>query len=167
MSETLVKHFVRLADVILANGGRVAFEWPRYATGWHLEPIRRFIARWGLLTAEFDGCAFGLEDSKGQPHLKPWRIIMSFPRLAHAFSQRRCTHQKGFKHSNVEGSKTGPSAAYPPAMCECVMTSWYPDRVHGHVPSMPCVQAGSSATAIEGERKEDQGCHRRRNCMFC
>ena len=51
LSRKILRNFIKLADIVLENGGRVAFEWPRYATGWHLAELQNFIVKYNLFSS--------------------------------------------------------------------------------------------------------------------
>ena len=90
----------------------MAFEWPRGNAGWKLPELVKFIAEHNLYVAEPDGCALGLVDDHGEPHLKRWRVVTSSYKLARSLDAYRCQHPKDFHHSRLEGAKTPKSAFY-------------------------------------------------------
>ena len=110
-SRKLLSHFFVVAERIIANGGHVCLEWPKRSRGWVLPELVCFFKKHG-----FDGCAFGLVDQDGKPHLKSWRIMTTSWKLAKDLGRYRCCHPKGFKHSELEGSTTGRSAFYTDKM---------------------------------------------------
>jgi len=138
-SRHIIRNFIKLAETVMESGGRIAYEWPRGASGWALPEITQFIKKWGLFVVDFDGCAFGATDPSGNPILKRWRVMTSCPRLANTFVHQRCQHEKGFKHTVIQGGLTAKTASYPPAMCEAIISSWYPNYTHAHVPAMSVV----------------------------
>jgi hypothetical protein len=122
---------------VLGNGGHVSFEWPKSCSGWKLPELTSFIEEHNLFEAVTDGCAHGMCDSEGVPHLKSWRVVTSSWRLAQNLNAKRCTHPKDFKHSHVEGSKTAKTAFYPRPMATTIAHSLYPEVAEAFVPSMP------------------------------
>ena len=54
-------------------------------------------------------------------------------KLAKDLGRHRCCHPKGFKHSELERSKTGRSAFYTDKMAECISASLNPSK---DVPAM-------------------------------
>ncbi|CAE6955300.1 GIP [Symbiodinium natans] len=60
-SRKLLLQFIRVAALVILQGGEVSFEWPRDAAGWSLPEIIAFVDQFNLLTVEFHGCAFGLD----------------------------------------------------------------------------------------------------------
>ena len=134
-SRKILANYLRLAEVIISNGGRVAFEWPRRASGWHLPELQEFIRKHGLYVCDFDGCSFGM-NIEGSPVRKMWRVITNDSRLACSLNKHRCTCRPG-THATIAGSVTSKTAFYPAAMCETIISSLYPDKVHGTVPAMP------------------------------
>ena len=59
-SEALVQQFIRVANVVLDNGGDVSYEWPRFCTGWSLPVIQAWILQRNLHSATFNGCTVGV-----------------------------------------------------------------------------------------------------------
>ena len=141
----LVSRFRFLAEKVIEYGGRVSFEWPRYCAGWLQKELISMICDLNMVEVSFDGCAVGVKDKDGNPILKPWRIVTTCKDTAVAFSDRRCKHPPGFKHSVAEGSKTAGTAFYPPEMCHILLNSLYPDLICQHVPAMPCKTVERSA----------------------
>ena len=130
----------RVAEAVRKQGGRIAFEWPRHATGWKLPELQQLITDLNLYVCDCDGCAFGLSNSKDEPLLKQWRVITDCGRLARALSDKRCRHPHGFRHGEISGSTSPNTAAYPKAMCETIASALYPRAVLGHIPAMPCIK---------------------------
>ena len=62
-------------------------------------------------------------------------------KLAKDLGHYRCCHPKGFKHSELGGSKTGRSAFYTDKMAECISASLYPDKDVPALPTIPLVQS--------------------------
>ena len=111
-----------------------------------------FIKRHNLFVAEPDGCAFGLTDSEGVPHLKKWRVVTSCYRLAKGLDAHKCRHPPDFRHSRLEGSKTTKSAFYTPQMCECISQCLYP----ADVPLMPVeIQTANEHVSTHDLQLED------------
>ena len=140
-SRKLLAHFFVVAERIMLNGGHVCFEWPKGSRGWILPELVCFFKKHGFFEAICDGCAFGLVDQDGKPHLKSWRIMTTSWKLAKDLGHYRCCHPKGFKHSELEGSKTGRSAFYTDKMAECISASLYPDKDVPALPTIPFVQS--------------------------
>ena len=59
----ILSNFIRLAKTIKSKGGRIAFEWLRYASGWKLPELQGLISDLELYIADCDGCAFGMTNS--------------------------------------------------------------------------------------------------------
>eukprot|EP00972_Heterocapsa_arctica_P024666 3638299-Heterocapsa_arctica.AAC.1 len=52
----------------------MAFEWPRGEDGWKEPAVVNMLNVTGVKhCCDFDGCAYGLVDSRGLPVQKPWR----------------------------------------------------------------------------------------------
>ena len=93
-----------LARETFALGGYVAIEWPRYCSYWGLLRVLRLIRDLGLVEACFDGCRFGLKDSKGTPLKKPWKVMTNCPSLAESLAGKLC--KRDHVHSKCAGSET-------------------------------------------------------------
>ena len=129
----ILGNYIRCAEVILANGGHCAFEWPKGCKGWKIPELLQFIKRHDLFIAEPQGCAYGLRDKDGNPHLKTWLVATSSWKLAVNLDNSRCSHPPEFKHAPLEGNATKKSAFYTREMAECISNSLYDQAV----PAMP------------------------------
>ena len=69
--------------------------------------LRAFIAKLNLYIADFDGCAFGMTNSRGEPLLKKWRVATDCGRLAKALSSQRCKHGAGCRHGAGQARRAG------------------------------------------------------------
>ena len=155
----LFSHFLRVAREVRKWGGEVSFEWPKSSIGWGQPQVMEFITEFNLHEALCDGCAFGMVDKQGHPVLKPWRIATSCERLAKELSQFRCSHEKGFKHSNLEGGSVTPSSAfYPKAMCTAALQALFPETALV-APAMPTVPSSELPphAAPSGHCENDTG----------
>ena len=133
VSMKILRNYIRCAEVILKNGGHCAFEWPKGCDGWKIPELMAFCKKHSLFVAEPQGCALGLKDANGTPHLKSWWIATSNWKLAMNLDNKRCTHPPEFKHAPLEGSATKKSAFYTEEMAQCISHSLY-EHV---VPAMP------------------------------
>ena len=113
----MLRNALALGDQTFKQGGDFVFEWPRNASGWKLDFLLDFIQRRNLILVDFEGCAVGLVDSNGVPHLKRWRFVTNNIRLASTFKGARRPHDQDFKHSPITGSKIEKTGHYPE---ECV-----------------------------------------------
>ena len=52
-SEALVRQYIRIANIVLRNGGDCSFEWPRYCSGWSLAVLQSWIVEKQLHSAAF------------------------------------------------------------------------------------------------------------------
>ena len=109
----LWRNFVVVADACRANGGQVAFEWPRGCTYWREVKVKSFLKRSAMQTYAFDGCMYGLRSQRpraeGKLLRKPWCIAATsdaFQRLC-----RKCCHDPK-QHAKVEGSDTKLTESY-------------------------------------------------------
>ena len=100
----MLKNFRKVAKVIVANGGTVSFEWPRYCLGWNLELLKEIEEEFSMKRAAFDGCTQGVVSKSGQPILKPWLISTSSPSLFNRMNGSTC--MKDHLHAPCAGSET-------------------------------------------------------------
>ena len=121
----LLRHFIEIAEAILASGGHISFEWPRHCSGWCRPELIEFIAKHNLYTVNVDGCACGMTDSHGDPILKQWRFITSSERQAKSLSALRCEHPEDFRHAEISGSTTKSTERYPPKLCHTLLSSLF------------------------------------------
>ena len=133
-SARLVRRFIQLAEVAIAGGGHVSFEWPRDCTGWMLKPLTDFIIKHNLYTADTDGCAHGMKNKDGQSILKRWRFITTSQRLAASLSAKRCTCVS--PHATISGSDTKATESYSVPLCRTILGALFGD--YNHTPCMPC-----------------------------
>ena len=134
----MLRHFIEIAEAVLASGGHVSFEWPRHCAGWLQKDLATFIQKYDLYSVAVDGCACGLVDKNGEPFLKKWQFVTSSERLAQSLAGLRCQHPKEFRHSEISGSKTKTTELYPPKLCHTMLSGLF-----GHwnaVPAMPCIE---------------------------
>ena len=130
-SRKMLSSFLRIARVVLSNGGRVHYEWPSYCKGWELVELQDFCNEHQMKLSKCNACSFGSE------HFKPWTIATSSQELADMIDSNKCKHDSSHKHTPCEGSKTAKSAYYPPVMCESIMAQLFPKKYHVAVPCMP------------------------------
>ena len=154
-SRLMLRNALATAQQVLSQQGSVVFEWPRGASGWRLPELLQFIQDKNLVMVDFDGCAVGLVDKDGHPHLKRWRVVTNNNRFANTLGQHKCQHSNDFKHSPIEGSRTEKTAYYPRKMCELVINALFPKETATHVPAMPCRVV---TPQTEHREKEDIGC---------
>ena len=100
----MLTYFFLLAKEIIALGGDVSFEWPRFCTGWKLDVLMKFTERFKLLTVDFDGCSLGLASKKGNPIKKPWRVVTTSQTLVDQLST--CVCGKKYHHDICQGAET-------------------------------------------------------------
>ena len=70
--------FIELAELALALGGHVSFEWPRCCTQWLLPMMTRFIGRHNFQTTDIAFQDTRIADAPGAPILAQWRVVSSF-----------------------------------------------------------------------------------------
>lgn len=64
-SEETIISFVRIADIVLDQGGDASFEWPRYWNGLNNSVLLDWIIRRQLRSNVFPGCAVGVTAKDG------------------------------------------------------------------------------------------------------
>ena len=112
----LLTYFFLLAKEIIALGGDVSLEWPRFCTGWKIEALMKFIHRIKLQTIDFDGCSLGLKSKKGNPIKKPWGIVTTSSSLVAKLKPFVCCNsrcdRKHHVHDICQGSETYKTGFY-------------------------------------------------------
>ena len=83
----------------------IAIEWPRGCSYWKHPRVIRFIDKYGLMKANFDGCMLGIKSaSSGLPIKKPWTIATSSKSLYDEFNNVLCMNHSS--HAPCEGKDT-------------------------------------------------------------
>ena len=94
-SKRLFAEFVRSSEIVLNRGGTVTFEWPKGCESWTRHDVQSFFdPRPEFQLVEFDGCAVGVQSTKGRPIKKTRRLMTTSQRIVDAFSQHKCTHSR-------------------------------------------------------------------------
>ena len=72
-------NYTKLADKVLAAGGKIAIEWPSQCSYWKDRRVVAFSRKHGLDKVSFHGCMFGLVSVaigvEGTPIKKPWTVM--------------------------------------------------------------------------------------------
>ncbi len=85
----MVNGFLRVVQTFKSDPFvRFAFEWPRYSDGWRSKEVST-LAKFLPYSAEFDGCAYGTSNARGELIKKPWRVITDWRRFREGLN-RRC-----------------------------------------------------------------------------
>ena len=129
--------FLKMARSVIAKGGTVSFEWPRYCEGWNQPLIKDMIRELRLQPVPVDGCAVGLKDKSNKPLYKPWTIAVSSPFLAEQLKDLRC--DKTHEHGKTAGPETAKTAFYPRTLCEAIhrgLDAHEDQRRGGKVPAL-------------------------------
>ncbi len=129
----MLNNFFLLAREIIALGGDVSFEWPRFCTGWKIEALDKFINKFKLQTVDFDGCSLGLRSTKGNPIKKPWRIVTTSSSLVAKLSP--CICNKKHTHDICQGAETFKTGFYTTALSKKIITGLIPKN--NIIPSRP------------------------------
>ena len=149
-SKRMVAQYEDKADQVAQQGGRQAFEWPRWCTGWKETRRWQYIADRDLWVVDFDGCMLGMKNEKGQPVKKMWRVATDDPELAITLGMFTCRHSPG-THAKIAGQTTKTTAFYPQPMCDIIAQVWY-----GKSDVADEEQEGSSSTGDEKQKGYDQ-----------
>ena len=108
----MLDHFYKLAKRVVAKGGTISFEWPRFCAGWDLPLLQQLISEFNLIQADVDGCSVGLRSVVTQnPIKKPWRFYCTQEKLAKLLSDKRCPGNHA--HTICSGRDTVLSGFYP------------------------------------------------------
>ena len=119
----LMGAFIKVAREVLAGGGEIAFEWPRYSTGWHEKLTQRWMNEFKTQTVVLDGCSQDLRSIKtGELIKKPWRLETTCESLASAFQNCLCTGDH--IHTPCEGSETKRTGFYPMKMAKRIVQAF-------------------------------------------
>ena len=92
ISRRMVEEYIRKAEMVIEAGNRVAFEWPRYCTGWRATRMWEYAVARDLWVVDFDGCMVGMKNRHGQPIKKMWRVVTNCETLALTLAQFTCGH---------------------------------------------------------------------------
>ena len=119
--EAILRNWLPVARQVTADGGCVAWEWPRNSPLWQHDKVKAFIKEFNLETVLFDGCAFGVCSqcgaNRGMPIKKPWRIDTNCPELYRAFQGKMCPGvHKHPQHAPCQGGDTVKTGHYTPSM---------------------------------------------------
>ncbi len=130
-----------LVRLVRRLGGHIALELPRGCSYWSEPLLTKLVSDYSLLTADFDGCMYGLiaryGDHAGLPMLKQWRLVTSCKEVASVITDR-CNHD--VQHVRIEGRNTKCSENYPSMLAGKVMLQFrLGTRTHT---AMSCVNAG-------------------------
>ena len=156
----MLNNFFLIAKEIIALGGDISFEWPRGAVGWTLDVLVKFIARFKLLTVDFDGCSLGLKSAKGNPIKKPWTIVTTSQRLVDTLKPYVCCHKKASDHDICQGAETKKSGFYTDLMAKKIITGLCPPEISKPVAKSkaPVSILASVGSAGSGRTTVPEGC---------
>ena len=128
---------------MLARNGTVTFEWPKGCESWQRSDVKQFFDnRPEFMPVEFDGCAVGVQSTRGRPIKKSWRLMTTSKAIVELFSQFQCSH-KPHEHDHAVGSQTARTAFYPRQMTVEIARALYPNMTH---PCHPCHAMYSMST---------------------
>ena len=138
-SKRLFAEFATNAELVLARNGTVTFEWPKGCESWQRADVKQFFDNHPeFMPVEFDGCAVGVQSTKGRPIKKRWRLMTTSKAIVELFSSFQCPH-KPHEHDHAVGSQTARTAFYPRQMTVEIARALYPNMFHNPIaPAMPC-----------------------------
>ena len=76
------------------------------------------------MTVDFDGCSLGLKSKKGNPIMKPWRIVTSSQTLVDKLTPYVCSGDH--VHDICQGAETVKSGFYPQLMARKIVSGLCP-----------------------------------------
>ncbi len=137
----LWNNFEILARTVIANGGKIAIEWPTSCAYWSYHTVQRFIKNINLDSVTLHGCALGLTTSRqpksGKPALpinKPWTIKTNDSWITSIFQNCKCPgHKVHPTHARCKGRDAKLSESYTPEMVARIHVAWA-DSTRSRVP---------------------------------
>ena len=119
------KQLLKVLAIASDKGATICIEWPRACRYWHTARVQKALAKYGLVTYDFDGCMYGIESiapkTRGLPIKKPWRLATNSQIMGQAFSTRcgGCP-----KYVQCEGVDTPNSEKYSDKFAEVFHKAW-------------------------------------------
>ena len=93
--------------------------------------VERFVAKYDLDKAEFDGCAFGCIARNRKPIKKPWTVKTNDIEIHRFLNEVRCPNLDRetwttwhAKHEPCAGANTAGTARYPDRLVEAIHDAW-------------------------------------------
>ena len=140
-SRKILRNFISVAEVVLAQGGHVAFEWPQDCSGWALPELVQLIKCHNLFTATAGELAHGLSESEASEaasQRKAWRVVTSNWKLAQNLNIKTFSRSTDFVDRELEGDEAAKIARYPKSMATAILHSLYPSLA-ASIPAMPVI----------------------------
>ncbi len=151
----MLDHFYKLAKRVVAKGGTISFEWPRFCAGWDLPVLQQLISEFGFIQADIDGCSVGLRSVVTQnPIKKPWRFYCSQEKLAKLLSSKRCPGNH--VHTICSGRDTVLSGFYPMELARLMIQGIF-DTSHMHACVFNPVYKYSEVIDLDNKIAKPQG----------
>lgn len=120
----LVATFVALAKIVQSNGGKVSFEWPRYAKGWKEKQVQQMLVDLKLECTLIDGCTVNLRSKRtGKLIKKPWTFANDSPCMQKLMLGKRCDHPRD-EHEPCEGSETKATGFYTKELATIIVLAY-------------------------------------------
>ena len=111
---------------------KIALEWPKGCRYWTLPKVERFLKRNGLHKYNFDGCALGVTDQRGEPIKKPWTVATNHDEIGKVLSKYKCTCKQ--PHSQGRGIALKETESYTYRMTDCIHRTLFRS-----VPKQACI----------------------------
>ena len=106
---SLFTNFEILADIVIGRGGVVCIEWPTPCKYWRDPQVLAFTRKHNFVKTQLHGCAYGLQNRKGNPMKKPWSICTN----SHSVATRLTWKCDGtHKHEEARGIDCKLSEGY-------------------------------------------------------
>ena len=116
---------MKVANRHIAQGGKIAIEWPRNCSYWKRPEVHNWIKSKELNFAHFHGCAVGLVHPNGKPMQKAWKVASNDEHLVRALDVLRCPHGKAKGiHEHVGGSVTKRTELYTDQLVNTIHQAW-------------------------------------------
>ena len=119
---------LRVLRAHLAQGGEIAWEWPKSNKAWRLPEVEHFWAELAEVNRAHevlgDGCMFGLSSEDG-PVKKPWRFMCTSP---HALTSLKRECDGSHHHVPCLGQRAKQSAYYTPQLCRLAAQGMMKDK---------------------------------------
>ena len=112
-----------LIEQAIAEGFKVAIEWPSGCEYWKWPMVIKVVTACQLRKARCNGCAAGLAGDRGRPMFKPWTTATNCDTLYRAIDVLRCTCPEG-AHQHVAGRGTKPTEGYTDEIARVVHRAW-------------------------------------------
>ena len=155
---------LRVLRAHLAQGGEIAWEWPKSNKAWRLPEVEHFWAELAEVNRAHevlgDGCMFGLSSEDG-PVKKPWRFMCTSP---HALISLKRECDDSHHHVPCLGQRAKQSAYYTPQLCRLAAQGMLKDKEMIGAVQEPEKEALARMTPLELQRLMESALKLHRLC---